>query len=239
MKLIVKDKTKIGYQRLLNLKRSVGNYSDVKNDKSKGDYIRDEVLTSLLEEQGYICAYCMRQIDLLNATLEHIVGQNYIENGKEVGKKLQIDYDNFLAVCKGDSCKDTLHCDKSRANYQKDRPLFANPLKNTIVQNIKFSDKGAIYYKDFVAIEKISQLKNHTTLDEDSNVRYDLHETLNLNCQSLKDRREAIIKSIKKLSDNGENKDKLRKILSKFESRHGNEYDAFCEVAIKYINKIL
>ncbi len=239
MKLIVKDKTKIGYQRLLDLKRANGSYSDVKNDNSKSNYIRDEVLISLLEEQGYICAYCMRQVDLSNATIEHIVGQSYIENGDEVGKKLQIDYDNFLAVCKGNSCKDSLHCDKSRANYQQNRPLFANPLKNFIMQNIKFSEKGAVYYKDFIKIEDISKMRSHTTLDEDANIRYDIQETLNLNCQNLKDRRASIVNSIKKISDNGKQKEKLKKILSTYKNKHDNKYNEFCEVAIKYITKIL
>ncbi|HUH43038.1 MAG TPA: hypothetical protein VLZ29_07970 [Sulfurimonas sp.] len=237
MKFIVKNKSTKGYQRLLDLKRVNGNYSNVKNDISQSDYIRDEVLTSLLEEQGFICAYCMRQIDLSNSTIEHIIGQNYIENGQELGKENQINYDNFLAVCKGTLCRSQLHCDKNRANYQKERPLFANPLKNIIIQNINFSEKGAVYYKNFIKLEEISKLKNHLISDEDSNIRYDLEVVLNLNCQNLKEKRALIIKAIKKLSDNGRKKEVLKKLLSKYEIKNDNKYSEFCEVVIKYIIK--
>ena len=62
MKLIIKNKTSKGFHRLQKLKRESGTYEDVKNNISKNDYIRDEVLISLLEEQGYLCAYCMKEI---------------------------------------------------------------------------------------------------------------------------------------------------------------------------------
>ena len=46
--------------------------------------------------------------------------------------------------------------------------------QNRIIQNIRFSEKGMIYYKEFLEIEKIEKLKEHTSLDEDSNIKYDL-----------------------------------------------------------------
>jgi uncharacterized protein (TIGR02646 family) len=239
MKFIEKDKTGLGYRKLLELEKLDGTYEDVKNDISKENYIRDEVLISLLKEQGYICAYCMREITLSNSTIEHIIGQNYEENGEAIGKVNQIKYDNFLAVCKGDSCKNQLHCDKSRSKYQKNRPLFSNPLSNQIVQNIKFSETGVIYYKKFLELEKIEKLKKHDELDEDDNIRFDLHVVLNLNCQSLKEKRASILKAIKKLSKNGTQKDKLKKLLDNYENKKNDKYEEFCEVVIKYINKVL
>jgi uncharacterized protein (TIGR02646 family) len=239
MKFIEKEKTGIGYRKLLELEKHDGTYEDVKNDISKENYIRDEVLISLLKEQGYICAYCMREITLSNSTIEHIIGQNYEENGEAIGKANQIKYDNFLAVCKGDSCRNQLHCDKSRAKYQKNRPLFSNPLSNQIVQNIKFSETGVIYYKKFLELEKIEKLKKYDELGEDDNIRFDLHVVLNLNCQSLKEKRASILKAIKKLSKNGAQKDKLKKLLDNYENKKNDKYEEFCEVVIKYINKII
>lgn len=239
MKFIEKDKTSIGYRKLLELEKHDGTYEDVKNDISKGNYIRDEVLISLLNEQGYICAYCMRDIDLSNATIEHIIGQTYEKNGEAIGKANQIKYNNFLAVCKGDSCNNQLHCDKSRANYQKSRPLFANPLSNRIIQNIKFSETGVIYYKNFSKLDEISKLKKYNELDEDENIKYDLHVVLNLNCQSLKDKRASILKAIKKLSKNATQKDKLKKLLVNYKNKNNEKYEEFSEVVIKYINKVL
>lgn len=239
MKLIVKNKTSNGFHRLQKLKRESGRYEDVKNDVSKNDYIRDEVLTSLLEEQGYLCAYCMKEITLKNSSIEHIIGQNYIEDDVEIGKENQINYDNFLAVCDGKSCKDNLHCDKNRANYQKNRPLFVNPLQNRIMQNIKFSEKGMIYYKEFLEIKEIEKLKNHNELDEDSNIKYDLQEVLNLNCENLKQKRSSLINVLKRLTDNGSNKEKVKKELDKYSSKSNNKYKELSQVAIYFLSKKL
>jgi uncharacterized protein (TIGR02646 family) len=239
MKLIVKNRTSKGFQRLLKLKRENGNYEDVKNNVSKNDYIRDEVLTSLLEEQGYICAYCMQKLKLENSTIEHIVGQNYTKYGLELGKENQINYDNLLAVCEGKSCKDNLHCDKSRAIYQKYRPLYANPLENRLIQNIKFSEKGLIYYKDFVEIEEIVKLKNDNELDEDSNIKYDLQKVLNLNCDNLKSKRINLINALKRFTKNWSNQDRIKKELVKYSCKSKNQYEELTQVAIYFLSKRL
>lgn len=239
MKLIIKNKTSKGFRRLQGLKRKSGTYEDVKNNISKNDYIRDEVLISLLEEQGYLCAYCMKEITLKNSSIEHIIGQNYIENNVEIGKENQINYDNFLAVCDGKSCKDNLHCDKNRANYQKNRPLFATPLQNRIMQNIKFSEKGMIYYKEFLEIEEIGKLKNHNELDEDSNIKYDLQEVLNLNCENLKQKRTSLINVLKRLTNNGSNQERVKKELDKYSSKSNSKYKELSQVAIYFLGKKL
>lgn len=239
MKLIIKNKNSNGFHRLQNLKRKSGTYEDVKNNVSKNDYIRDEVLTSLLEEQGYLCAYCMQKIKLENSTIEHIIGQNYIKDGVEIGKENQINYDNLLAVCEGKSCKDNLHCDKSRAKYQKDRPLYSNPLENRIMQNIKFSEKGMIYYKDFLEIEEIEKLKEHTSFHEDLNIKYDLQKVLNLNCENIKLKRISFIKALKKFTKDWSNKERMKKELVKYSLLSNNRYEELMEVAIYFLNKKL
>lgn len=238
MKFIEKQRNSLGYRRLLELQRDPNStYANVSNNIPNHDFIRDEILTSLLEEQGYLCAYCMQKINLSNATIEHIIGQNYVRDHIELGKQNQINYDNFLAVCEGKSCKDNLHCDKSRADYQKERPLFTNPLENRIMQNIKFSERGLIYYKDFIEVETIEMLNNHTNLDENSNIRYDIHKVLNLNCQNLKVRREAMISALKKLTKNWTNKSKIQTKLADYQKKQSDGYIEFCQVAIYFLNK--
>lgn len=238
MKFIEKQRNSLGYRRLLELQKIPDStYDDISNNVSKDNFIRNEVLTSLLEEQGYLCAYCMQKISLSNASIEHIIGQKYVKDGVELGKKHQINYDNFVAVCEGKSCKGNLHCDKSRADYQKERQLFANPLENRIMQNIRFNSKGLIYYKDFIEIETIKTLNNHTNLDEDSNIRYDIHKVLNLNCQNLKARREAIINALKRLTNNWTKKGRIETELSKYQRKQSDGYIEFCQVAIYFLNK--
>lgn len=235
MKHILKNRSSKGYHRLTALKRKNGTYEDVKNDKSKNDYIRDKIINSLLEEQDFQCAYCMKSINLENTFIEHIIGQKYIKNRIEIGKQNEINYDNFLAVCDGKSCKDELHCDKSRANYQKERPLFSNPLQKRIMENIKFTNKGLVYYKNFVEISEFKDLKEHTKLDEDSNIKYDIQVVLNLNCINLKEKREIVIKALKRITNNWE-KEKVRKQYNKYLSNPSKE---FSQVVIYHLSKRL
>lgn len=55
MKFIEKQRNSVGYRRLLELQKIPDStYDDVSNNVSKNDFIRNEVLTSLLEEQGYL-----------------------------------------------------------------------------------------------------------------------------------------------------------------------------------------
>ena len=240
MKFIIKDKTSKGFHRLLTLKRKGGTYEDVKNDVSKNDFIRDEVVTSLLEEQGYICAYCMQKINETNSTIEHIIGQKYIDqNDNKLGEQNQLNYDNLLAVCNGKSCNQELHCDKSRANYQKNRPLYASPLQNRIMQNIRFNEKGMIYYKEFLEIEKIEKLKEHTSLDEDSNIKYDLQKVLNLNCTNLKEKRKILIQALKRVTKDWSNQEKIRKLLDQYLEKSNNENEEMCQVAVYVLSKKL
>ena len=233
MKFIKKNRSSKGHDRLVALKRKNGRYENVKNDKSKNDYIRDEVILSLLEEQNFQCAYCMKLLKPENTFIEHIIGQKYIENGIEIGKENEINYDNFLAVCDGKSCKDELHCDKSRANYQKERPLFSNPLVKRIMENIKFTNYGLVFYKEFIDISELDKLKEHTILDEKSNIQYDIQNVLNLNCYSLKEKRQSIINALKKRTKNWQ-KEKVKKVYEKCLANPNTE---FSQVAIYHLKK--
>lgn len=106
--------------------------------KSKGSYpfnqsLKDKVLQDLLEEQGFLCGFCMRKISENNATIEHLISQSfnndskgyeyenifftYKENLEEItgrikkpnvnnfGKTHDTNYNNMIAVCEGNENK--------------------------------------------------------------------------------------------------------------------------------------
>lgn len=234
MKLINKNKSTEIYNKLYDMQRKNCKYEDIKNDKSKGIYTKDELLKALLSEQKYLCAYCMRKIDINNASIEHIIGQNYIDKNKEnIGEKNQINYDNLLAVCDGKSCKDTLHCDKSRAKYQIAHPILcANPLNKQKMENIKFTLTGSIYYKEYMKLENICDLA-----DEDMRARYDLEKVLNLNCHNLKEKRKILINALKKKTKNWTKKNQIEKLLQNYKSNY--EHNELHQVAIYFLRKNL
>lgn len=116
---------------------------------------------SLLQEQGYLCAYCMQRINIKDATIEHYVAQNTVNGEKDIS--LSISYGNMLAVCgcniKTAKRKSELICDKHKGNIA----LKVNPLNAQSIQKICYKADGTIYSND-VDIQK------------------DLNETLNFNC---------------------------------------------------------
>ncbi len=63
---------------------------------------------ALLEEQGFLCAYCMRLISIAHG----ITGVEHILSREEFPEK-QLDYHNLVAVCNG-TYGNMPHCDKTK-----------------------------------------------------------------------------------------------------------------------------
>ena len=226
MKYIQKIKKGKAYSELLKIHKSKGSYENIKDNKSKNFTLRTDILKDLLAEQNGICAYCMRSIRVENATIEHIIGQSYIDNkGNKIGKKEDTNYENMLAVCQGDFCFNSTHCDKSRSIYQDKNPLLSfTPLNKQEMSKIKFTQSGTIYYNN---------------LDENSKMNDDLTRVLKLNCEEIKESRAKILKAIKKsLVKHKFNKKFAQKELEYWENRD-TPYRAYCQVAIFELKKYI
>ena len=181
------------------------------------------VQKSLLQEQGYLCAYCMRRIQLDNVQIEHYIPQH--SEDKKDNPALTIDYRNMLAVCSGGKEKagafENLTCDQHRGNTS----LTVNPLDQASIDKIKYKANGTIYSDD-AAIEK------------------DLDSTLNLNCpvSYLKENRKAALDTIKKKLHNeypGQKvpKKQLERMLAHFQEMDHGKYTAFVGVIIWYLKR--
>jgi uncharacterized protein (TIGR02646 family) len=232
---ISKNKTGIGYKKLLTIHKQGDSYNDVKDDKSRNITIRTDVLNELLNEQNNLCAYCMKEISIKNAQIEHIIGQSYIDkNNKAIGKIEDTNYDNMLAVCRGNSCGNSSHCDASRSNYQPTRPLlFISPLNKIQMNDIYFSQNGSICYKEPLPEEKLKELENkndYKNLDEDTNINYDLNIVLKLNCSSIREKRKRILSAIKKIlfKNNKLNKKLAKTYVQAFNTKN-HLYNSFCQ----------
>lgn len=148
---------------------------------------KEKVRHSLLLEQGHLCAYCMCRIprndvdaDIAPIVIEHYVARNPID-GRDVGQGL--DYNNLLAVCNGNRAEKAkkhlyidLTCDAHRGNteFRKINPCDANTLVS-------------IFYTSDGKIDS-----------SDPDVKIDIVDTLNLNCESspLISEREAALSEL-------------------------------------------
>jgi uncharacterized protein (TIGR02646 family) len=160
MKQIIKAKEPISM--LIYRKQAHAHYEDYRH--------KDELRQSLLEEQGYICCYCMQRISAERMKIEHCKPQSQYP-------ELQLDYHNLLAACEGNegNSRHLQHCD----THKGDKKIAINPAdsQKNCEQYLKYSSNGRIY-SDATIIDK------------------DLNNTLNLNTQTLVNNRQKALNTV-------------------------------------------
>ncbi len=180
---------------------------------------KDDLRDSLVKEQGYICCYCMQRISPNAETMK-------IEHRQAQKKypKLQLDYQNLLASCKGNegAPKHLQHCDTSKGEQE----IIINPADKSknCETLIKYKSNGKIY-SDNPIINK------------------ELNEILNLNTQTLLINRKAIIDQVKKeiININGRKSpwsaSDIKTKIQKYESKINGKYRYLCQIVIYFLKK--
>lgn len=139
-------------------------YDDMRSD------LKTTVKEELLQEQGYLCAYCMCRIQQENSTIEHY-------RPISVDSALDLEYSNMLAVCPGGagSTFKNQTCDERRGNTA----LTVNPLKPMTLSGISYQADGRI-------------------VSSQPQVQADFDNVLNLNLDTLKENRIYALNALKK-----------------------------------------
>lgn len=162
MILIKKNETP-GCKRVLQY--AVSSKEEYKDISSKD---KDIIKESLLMEQGYLCAYCMRRLDnTKHVKIEHIAPQSIYPEKSLV-------YKNMLAVCDGNegSPYSLQTCD----THKRDTEIKADPTEPSVTDTIYYNNHGEI-------------------LSSDSRINDDLNDVLNLNAEGsylIKSRKDAL-----------------------------------------------
>lgn len=186
------------------------------------DAQKDELRLALLEEQGGLCAYCMRRISFTKGKttttrIEHVKPQALsIAEGK-VYETLA--YSNMVLCCDGDiDGNGTFHCDRSK----EDQIISFRPFDQAVIDTISYSsNKGTI---------------KSSNLDYDR----DFNEILNLNHPRLEINRLAAIKGL--VTELGKKKMwKKRDLIDKLNyystPKANGKFHEYCGVIIWYLNK--
>ena len=129
---------------------------------------KKEIRQCLLEEQHYLCAYCMSVIENkeLHMSIEHLVPLSKC-------KEQIFDYKNYLGVCKGgaDIPRDRnkcICCDASKGNKELQ---CINPFDEDQMNQIRYLSDGIIYY----------ERRKFDSEEYKKAIEGDLFETLKLN----------------------------------------------------------
>jgi len=174
----------------------------------------DNLRLKLLDEQGYICCYCMSRIDCNNSKIEHFKPQSKY-------RKLQINYSNLFVSCLGNEGhrSNEQHCDTKKGEQELKKIDLLSDIQNNIT-----------YIKKHNFIEITSS---------DSAIKEDI-ETLNLNINQLKrNRRELYDSVISKLKTKGFRVSEIKKVLEYYKNRHNGKYEPYCEVIVYFLTKKL
>lgn len=161
----------------------------------KGDYKKfhincptgfNELQTNLLEEQGYLCCYCMVLINEKNVTVEHFVP-------KSKKGDWSLSYSNLLACCKGNNVDEKgnnfQHCGDNKSEEKLEQIPNPSDPDSRLNQIIDYNSSGeVILNKGFE-----QQLSQNVLME----YLVDLNKTLNLNNEFLKKaRKEELTHSI-------------------------------------------
>jgi uncharacterized protein (TIGR02646 family) len=176
---------------------------------------KDNLRQTLLKEQGYICCYCMQRINMDKMKIEHWHPQSKLPDK-------QLDYKNILGACMGNEGQPEhlQHCDTQKG----DKIITINPTNENCESFIKFSVSG-----------KISS--------DNELVNKDLNETLNLNQETLRKNREAVldeaIKSFQKRHAGQWTREILEREISRWSSSNNGVYKPYCQIVVYYFQKKL
>lgn len=133
------------------------------------------ILKSLMEEQGHLCAYCMRRIpderelpaDIDPVTIEHWFPRNPPTH-EERGQGL--DYTNMFAVCSGNRGRKhtrklrDLTCDAKRKDTYPQ--LTLNPCDPATLASIQYKENGEMFSNDAAVQDDIKVKLNLNCISE-------------------------------------------------------------------------
>lgn len=150
-----------------------------------GGFDKQDLRKKLLEEQGYLCAYCMGPIsDEMNADFKPKIEIEHYKS-RQLHKDLELSYLNMLGVCNGVSTDypqrdEHYHCDKTKQPNGKSNGLVSlrklDPRKKEVEALLIYLPDGRI-----------------KSVNNDSDVEHDLNIVLNLNNGPLAKRRKIVI----------------------------------------------
>lgn len=183
-------------------------------DKNKQDCNSNKsgnLRKQLLEDQGYICCYCMQRISCDNSRIEHFKSQEH-------NRKYQIQYKNLFVACNNSHGKSFAeqHCDVRKADIDLTTKL-----------NLSSSS----------SINKIKYKKDCTIYSDDNDIDTDINDILNLNLEIIKNaRKQAFNDLIKNISS--WNRAYLDRLIIKYSNKNiDGKYAEFSEMLVWKLTK--
>ena len=172
---------------------------------------------ALLAEQGYICAYCMREIPVKDKGIKETSKIEHVKS-RDDRPDLQLEYDNMVICCPGYINADD-HCDKLKDGGSVTFSLFNDYFPNTISYSTK-----------------TGEIKSSNTI-----WNKEMEELLNLNNEMLAANRFYALDGVQQLLEKKKwKKARLQEKLEEWENPDNNgKRKPYCGIVIWYLQKKL
>ena len=175
--------------------------------------VKDELRNILLEEQGFICCYCMDRVEFHHSKIEHFKPRSLFRGE-------QLDYSNLFVACLGGEGRTLVnqHCDTKKGK----RALNTINLLSSIETNINYRKNGEIF-------------STNEYIDKE------LNDILNLNYKDLKTNREKVLYQVLlELEKDNWTTSSLKNNLKKYKHKNSKgKYRPYCEMIVYFLNKKL
>ena len=212
MKKITKGKEPISLTKY----RSSIPIVDMEKPNIYDDYKEKDILRKqLLEEQGYICCYCMSRISERNSKIEHFKAQSLFRDK-------QIEYSNLFVACKGGEGTKEHSCDTLKGN----KSLNTINLTLKIESDLKYSKQG-----------KISSVISTAT--KMSPLTKEINDVLNLNSTVLIKNRKQTYEDFKNNLQGKWSKVNLQKAIKSYQNKNNGKYAPYSEMIVFLLTKKL
>jgi len=188
--------------------------------------VKEDLRKKLLEEQGYICCYCMSRIEYPYVKIEHF-------KARSLYREKQLDYSNLFIACCGKNIDKKLFydCDTRKKKY----------LKTELYCDTKKGKKELKYIDLLTKQDNIKYKKNGLIFSDNINIDQELNEVLNLNYEVLKTNREDTLNQVFcELNKNNWSISTLKSTLQQYKEKNSKgKYRPYCEMIVYFLTKKL
>jgi len=191
---------------------------------SLGEKQRTQIKEALLIEQGNICAYTLKRIELKSCHIEHIKPEELCRQLQKKGVETisDLDYSNMVACFpkefSGSSRKKFYGAYKKDDWWENDGSSFISPLRVDCESHFKYNKDGSVVH--------LTEMGKKTI------------EILNLNHNILKDDRQSAIFSFIYKDNKPLNQSQTNQAIENICNKNKDNFTEFC-IAIKDALKII
>ena len=190
---------------------------DFSTSNVNGAKRRKRLRKQLVEEQGYICCYCMKRISEKTSHIEHFMP-------KDAFKEKDLLYENLFASCNGEGelGKMREYCGHRKGNWYREDMI--SPADSIVERAFKYSLNGHI----------ISNANEET-----SDIAQEMIENFGLDTYHLVRSRKEAIENSEVFDDEEYSPEEIQDFIDYYSERDNGKYIPYCKAIVDCLQDML